>query len=567
MQFKNKIRAAALASLVLALLPAHADTSAKTAALAAHLEQAGALQKPRDASEREAAERAEAAAAETAAAKKVDVSTLEVYGANLFAGAYAQESFSGFNPNYVIAIGDRISIKVWGAFTAEVRLVVDAQGNIFVPNVGPVRVLGVTNGELNRIVEEASRKVYRAGVNVYATLESAQPVKVFVAGGVTVPGLYGGLSSDSLLYYLHRAGGIDLKRGSFIDVTVKRGDAVRGRFSLYEFVRHGKLPLIQLQDGDTIVVAPRKSVVKVAGEVSYATAFEFTGAPSAAEIFELARPAQVATHFAVIRQEQGGQRTVRHLPIAEATKTQVHAGDEIVVSAERSASSILVRVDGTHSGERALAMPYGATLGHLMERLRLNALSRLDAVQVFRPSVAERQKRMIESELARLERMAFVSGSSTTEESAIRAREAEMISKFVAKARTAEPKGQLVLEDMQAAQELVLADGDTVVIPERTTLVALHGEVNFPASLAHKTGYSVDDYASKAGGYTSAADRSRVVLIKANGVVVSAKGAQVEPGDEILVLPKVETKTLEVSKAISTLVYQLAVSAKIVFGL
>ncbi len=513
---------------------------------------------------RDHGERSEAVV-EQIPAKRADVTSLEVFGSNLFLGAYAQQSFSGFNPNYMIAIGDRITVKIWGAFTSEVRLVVDAQGNIFLPNVGPVRVLGFSNGELNRVVEDASRKVYRSGVSVYATLESAQPVKVFVTGGVALPGLYGGLSSDSLLYYLDRAGGIDLKRGSFIDVLVKRGEMVRGRFSLYDFLRDGRLPLIQMQDGDTVVVAPRKHFVGVSGEVGYATKFEFTGTPTAAEIFELARPAQVATHFSVIR-HQGDKRSVLHLPISSASETRLQQGDEIVVTAERSQASILVHVDGTHDGERALALPYGATLGQLLDRVRPNALSRLDAVQVYRPSIVVRQRQMIDAELSRLERMAYVTGSSTNDESAIRLREAEMISKFVAKARAIEPKGQVVLDSPEALREMVLAEGDKVVIPERTTLVSLHGEVNFPAAMAYRAGDDADDYAARAGGFTSAADRSKILIIKANGLVLNASdfGVRIESGDDLLVLPKVEAKNLEVGKSIATLLYQLAVSAKIV---
>ena len=126
-------------------------------------------------------------------------------------------AFSGFNPDYVVAIGDRISVRMWGAFTFEAAQVVDAQGNIFIPNVGPVRVLGVRNADLNQQVESAGqahlplqRRRLRharggaAGQGLRHRLRSRRP------------GLYGGLSSDSVLYYLDRAGGIDPDRGSYL---------------------------------------------------------------------------------------------------------------------------------------------------------------------------------------------------------------------------------------------------------------------------------------------------------------------------------------------------------------
>ena len=64
--------------------------------------------------------------------------TADVFGSNMFTGKFAAETFTGFNPNYLIAIGDNITLKAWGAVTFDGILSVDPQGNIFVPEVGPV---------------------------------------------------------------------------------------------------------------------------------------------------------------------------------------------------------------------------------------------------------------------------------------------------------------------------------------------------------------------------------------------------------------------------------------------
>jgi len=189
----------------------------------------------------------------------------DVFGANLFIGTFARQGPTRFNPDYAIAIGDRIEVHFWGAFTHEGVVTVDPQGNIFLPHVGPIRVLGVRNQELQKMVDRAIRRVFRRNVYVYASLASAQPVRVFVSGFVRRPGLYNGNSMDSLLHYLDQAGGIDPERGSFLNVQVKRGELVRATFNLYDFILEGRLPLIQLSDGDVIFVGPRQHVVKVAG--------------------------------------------------------------------------------------------------------------------------------------------------------------------------------------------------------------------------------------------------------------------------------------------------------------
>ncbi|WP_039754604.1 polysaccharide biosynthesis/export family protein, partial [Chromobacterium haemolyticum] len=112
-----------------------------------------------------------------------------MFGSQLFGGAFRNSAGQGFNPNYQLSIGDRIALRLWGAFNFDAQLLVDPQGNIFIPNIGPVPVAGIRNGELNAAVSNQVRRVYKANVNVYAALDIAQPVKVFVTGFVKQPGL------------------------------------------------------------------------------------------------------------------------------------------------------------------------------------------------------------------------------------------------------------------------------------------------------------------------------------------------------------------------------------------
>src|SRR5690606_10182444 len=135
----------------------------------------------------------------------------------------ARAGATQFNPDYMVALGDRIHVRLWGAFDFDQALTVDPRGNIFLPHAGPVQVLGVRNQDLQRLVEAAVARTFRNNVYSYASLAAAQPVRVFVGGFVNRPGLYSGTSMDSLLHYLDQAGGIDPERGSFLNVQVKRG--------------------------------------------------------------------------------------------------------------------------------------------------------------------------------------------------------------------------------------------------------------------------------------------------------------------------------------------------------
>ena len=41
----------------------------------------------------------------------------DVFGANLFTGNFARAGATQFNPDYLVAVGDRIHLRLWGGFT------------------------------------------------------------------------------------------------------------------------------------------------------------------------------------------------------------------------------------------------------------------------------------------------------------------------------------------------------------------------------------------------------------------------------------------------------------------
>jgi protein involved in polysaccharide export with SLBB domain len=490
-----------------------------------------------------------------------------MFGSQIFSGRFGSEGFSGFNADHQIAVGDRIILRMWGAFTYEAVSLVDAQGNIFIPNVGPVAVQGVRNADLNRHVEARVKRVFRANVGVYASLEAAQPVRIFVTGFVKAPGMYGGLSSDSPLHYLDKAGGIDPDRGSYLAVDVLRGGRVRATFNLYAFLLEGKLESIQLQDGDTLVVASRKHTVTVTGEVLNPYVFEFPRPQvSGAELLAMARPRPSATHLSIVRRIGPELRSEYHA-LSEATRVVVQDGDEIMLTADRYPGTILVRIDGAHLGERSVVLPYGARLKDALARLRPAPQAQVGAIQLFRKSVAARQKELLEASLRSLETYALTARSATSEEAALRTREGEQIIDFVERARQLEPRGQVVLAKGGPAGDILLEDGDVLVVPERSNLVMVGGEVLLPSTVVFDPHASADDYIVRAGGYTQGADQARLVLVRQDGSIDDAKTAALQAGDQLLVLPKIQTKNIEVTRGITQILFQIAVAVRAFTGL
>lgn len=493
-----------------------------------------------------------------------------MFGSQMFSGRFASEAFSGFNPEYRIAVGDRVTLRMWGGFNHDATQTVDARGNLFIPNVGPVKVLGVRNAELNGVVESQVKRTFRASVGVYATLEAAQPVKIYVTGFVRAPGLYAGLSSDSVLYYLDRAGGIDPARGSYLQVNVLRGGKARAQVDLYRFLLEGRIDPLQLQDGDTIVVAPRKHTVQVGGEVLNPYVFEFaTAQVSAAQLLAMAHPRPGATHLSIVR-KIGAQRRSEYHPLATAASVVIQDGDEVTLTSDKYPGTILVRIEGAHLGERSLVLPYGSRLQDAVARMKPAPQANIGALQLYRRSVAERQRELLEGSLRSLETYALTARSATSEEASLRQREGEQILQFVERARRAQPRGQVVLADASGAGQTLLEDGDVIRLPETSNVVLVSGEVLMPNALIYREGEDIESYIRRAGGYTQGADEARVLVVRQDGNIVEALPSArtvLRAGDELMVLPKVETKNIEVTRGITQIIYQIAVAARIALGL
>ncbi|MDX1540241.1 MAG: SLBB domain-containing protein, partial [Geminicoccaceae bacterium] len=146
-------------------------------------------------------------------------------------------------------------------------------------------------------------------------------------------------------------------------------------------------------------------------------------------------------------------------------------------------------------------------------------------------------------------------------------REAELIAQFVEHARQIQPEGRLIVARGGDIADIRLEEGDTVVIPPLTDVVMVQGEVNFPRALVHRPGASIADYIEQAGGFSERADEERLVLRHANGEIEIGGGHEVQPGDEIHVLPEIDVKSLQIAKDIIQVIYQIAVSAAVALAL
>ena len=109
--------------------------------------------------------------------------------------------------------------------------------------------------------------------------------------------------------------------------------------------------------------------------------------------------------------------------------------------------------------------------------------------------------------------------------------------------------------------DLVLREGDRIIIPEYDGTVKISGDVMYPNTVAYERGKRAGYYIDQAGGFSSRAKKSRTIIIYMNGTVARvAHNAKVQPGCEIVVpsKPKRDASTISQWLGIGTSVASLA---------
>ena len=99
----------------------------------------------------------------------------------------------------------------------------------------------------------------------------------------------------------------------------------------------------------------------------------------------------------------------------------------------------------------------------------------------------------------------------------------------------------------------------------------IHGEVLFPTAIAYNNKFTIDDFIAKAGGKNRGIEDFNIIVMHPNGEFTDANSeldeeSYIDPGDEIFVLAEPDTKSLQLVKDLTQIMYQIAVSAAVVLA-
>ncbi len=280
-------------------------------------------------------------------------------------------------PSYVLGPGDEILIDVWGVSQQSYNLILDKNGSINIPNVGPVQVSGLTQ-------EAAQKRIFNKLTSIYSDLKSENPrtfasinvgtvksIKVNVIGEVFLPGTYTLPGTATAFNALYLSGGPN-KEGSFRNIQVIRNGEKVAALDVYEFLIRGKSDInVSLSDGDVILIPTYEKRVKVGGEFKRNGIFEAKGEEKISDLLEYAGgfTENAYSHRIELYRTTSRQRAFKDVLADNFDNTIVQSGDSIY------AGPVLERYENKVSIEGAVYRPgnYELTDGLTLMQLIDNA--------------------------------------------------------------------------------------------------------------------------------------------------------------------------------------------------
>lgn len=215
---------------------------------------------------------------------------LEPFGNALFEGApttFAPATDIPVPPEYKIGPGDTIDVQLFGKENRQYSLVVNRDGTINFPDVGPINVVGLSFEDLKQqILDRVANTII--GTSAAISMGALRSIQIFVLGDARRPGSYTVSGLSNITNALFVSGGIS-EIGSLRKVQLKRSGKLVQTLDLYDLLINGNTQNdVRLQSGDVIFIPPIGPTVGIGGYVKRPAIYELIRETTAGEAIELA---------------------------------------------------------------------------------------------------------------------------------------------------------------------------------------------------------------------------------------------------------------------------------------
>ena len=375
--------------------------------------------------------------------------------------------------NYVLGPGDQLIIDVYGASQETITLTVSPDGDITVPDFGPVHVSGLTVAAAQSRIRSRLGNYFESS-NIKASLGQTRTILVNVMGEVKAPGTYTLSAFATVFHALYMAGGVsDL--GTLRDIKVFRQGKLISTIDIYEFILNGRLAgNVRLADNDVVQVGTYDCIVDITGHVKRPMAYEMRKTESLSTLLKYSGGFAGDAYKKSLRvlRKSGRMKSVYNVEEFELADFKVADCDSVIVDSIIDRFENMVEVRGA----------------------------------VFRPGMYRLGEK--------------ISSVRTLIENADGLTEEAMITRAVMRRMKPNRTQEVVSVDLEGIMNGTVADvplenEDVLFIPtlaehQNLRTLTVDGEVIFPGTYEYAAGMTIEDLILQAGGLTDAASTVKV---------------------------------------------------------
>ncbi|MFG0454080.1 SLBB domain-containing protein [Shewanella mangrovisoli] len=276
---------------------------------------------------------------------------LRRFGYEMFAGepsTFAPVSDVPVPSEYLVGPGDNIKVQLYGKENKEYDLVINREGVIQFPELGPIPVAGLTFSELRDTLSQRIQQ-QMIGIEANITMGELRSIRIFVAGDAYKPGSYTVSSLSTMTQALFVAGGVN-EIGSLRNVQLKRNGKLVGTLDLYDLLLKGDASGdLRLHSGDVVFIPSIGGLVSVSGEVRRPAIYELKAGETMADVIAMAaglNPGAYPKSSSIERYNSKLLKTVVNVDLTteQGNQTLAKAGDVIRVksASEQYESAITI---------------------------------------------------------------------------------------------------------------------------------------------------------------------------------------------------------------------------------
>lgn len=339
-------------------------------------------QAPKDASQPPAAEALKIAALEETEFQRFVLNatgqSLRLYGYNLFdnPNSYSAVQAAPVPAGYVLGPGDQLSVQVTGLVDISDRLVIDRDGRVNVPKVGPLTLAGVPFSDAEKVFTAHLGKVYR-NFTVHLTMGRLRSIEVFLVGQARNPGKHLVSGMSSLINALFETGGPN-SNGSLRSIEVRRMGKVVASVDMYAFLAKGdNTSDVPLLAGDIIFIPPAGARAAILGTVNAPAIYELRGKETINDVLSMTGglPTLAAPQKAQLERVDASRDIARYVKDfalnQEGLNLELKAGDILTVFQISPQISNVVTLQGNVASPLRYTFKDGMRISDLLSDKRL----------------------------------------------------------------------------------------------------------------------------------------------------------------------------------------------------